>query len=882
MACLACLLALAFVAAEAQQMQSNISQGSSLTPTTNSTWLSRSGLYAFGFYRQGDGYAVGIFLAGIPEKTVVWTANRDDPPVSNTATLLFMGDGLTLVTAEGQNYFVKSSGSASYASMLDSGNFVLYNSGREIVWQSFDHPTDTLLPGQHLLPGSELFSAKSEADHSTGIFRLKMQNDGNLVQYPVDTPDTSVYAFYSSLTSGQGENVTLNFGADGHLYLLDRNVTNIRSITDGGLPTDEGKLYLMRIDVGGIFRLYSHDLKKNAIWSVEWESSKDTCVPKGLCGLNSYCVLIDLETDCKCLPRFKSVNKGNQTSGCERNFVADACINRNENFTYTMEELESTTWEDASKQRLPLRYGRRVNGTSLRALIKVGVPTKPDPDPRIVQPGSKKKGRTDILIIGLSFTALIHFVLDFRDCVVETQCLGIYKNERCELNESVAPRRYAYEELEKMTNNFKEELAHKWIWIGTAIGTAVLVMVLCISRRKLFSGETHPMVENELLEWMESDRSTGDVNGLQNDGKMGNNLTVFSYASVVAATTNFSEENKLGQGGFGPVYKGKLVTGREIAVKRLSRCSGQGTSEFKNELILISELQHTNLVQLFGFCIHGEERMLIYAYMPNKSLDYFLFDSTRAMLLDWTKRFNIIEGIAQGLLYLHKYSRMRVIHRDLKASNILLDEYMKPKISDFGLARIFAHNELEASTNRIVGTYGYMSPEYAMEGIFSIKSDVYSFGVLMLEIISGRRNSSFYNADRVLNIVGYAWELWKEGRGLELMDPTLKDSYTSGCKGHTETRSLLIHQVSFLISGRMVQAPLPVLPLILLIKIWESDWKMTLRSPKSHAIEIPSRAAFASAHRAEHAFFFSASPPPKWPSAVFLNTPRPAETDCFQ
>ncbi|BFG35102.1 hypothetical protein CerSpe_213760 [Prunus speciosa] len=717
MACMACLLlALAFVAAEAQQMQSNISQGSSLTPTTNSTWLSRSGLYAFGFYRQGNGYAVGIFLAGIPEETVVWSANRDDPPVSNNATLLFTSDGLALLTSEGQNYLAKSSGSASYASMLDSGNFVLYNSGRDILWQSFDHPTDTLLPSQRLLSGNELFSAKSETDHSTGIFRLKMQNDGNLVQYPVDTPDTSAYAFYASSTDGAGENVTLNFGADGHLYLLNSTDSNIRNITDGGLPTDEGKLYLMRIDANGIFRLYSHDLKKNANWSVEWESSKDKCVPKGLCGLNSYCVLSDIEAECRCLPGFESVNQGNQTSGCERNFFADACKNRNENFTYTMKELESTTWEDVSymslrlsdkddciqgcledcnceaalfdgstncrKQRLPLRYGRRDIGTSNIALIKVGVPTKPDTDPRIVQPGSKKKG------------------------------------------------------------------------------------------------ETNPMVENELLEWMESDRSTGDVNGLQNDGKMGNNLTVFSYASVMAATTNFSEENKLGQGGFGPVYKGKLVTGQEIAVKRLSRCSGQGTLEFKNELILISELQHTNLVQLFGFCIHGEERMLIYAYMPNRSLDYFLFDSTRAMLLDWTKRFNIIEGIAQGLLYLHKYSRMRVIHRDLKASNVLLDKYMKPKISDFGLARIFTHNELEANTNRVVGTYGYMSPEYAMEGIFSIKSDVYSFGVLMLEIISGRRNSSFYNADHVLNIVGYAWELWKEGKGLELMDPTLKDSCT--------------------------------------------------------------------------------------------------------
>ncbi|KAF3942909.1 hypothetical protein CMV_030479 [Castanea mollissima] len=320
-------------------------------------------------------------------------------------------------------------------------------------------------------------------------------------------------------------------------------------------------------------------------------------------------------------------------------------------------------------------------------------------------------------------------------------------------------------------------------WIGFVIGgtTALLVIFLCIlyylSRRRnvILEGENDATIDDGLLELVNSDRFTS-AHGSQNDTKQGHDLRVFNYNFIMAATNCFSLENKLGEGGFGLVYKGKIPKGQEIAVKRLSRNSGQGISEFKNELILISELQHMNLVRLLGCCIHGEERMLIYEYMPNKSLDCFLFDSTKSKMLDWPKRFSIIEGIAQGLLYLHKYSRLRVIHRDLKASNVLLDENMNPKISDFGMARIFQQNELEANTKRVVGTYGYMSPEYAMEGIFSVKSDVYSFGVLMLEIVSGRKNNSFSHTEHSVNLVGYAWELWKEGATLNLMDPALTDS----------------------------------------------------------------------------------------------------------
>ncbi|TYH86369.1 hypothetical protein ES332_D01G037400v1 [Gossypium tomentosum] len=233
-------------------------------------------------------------------------------------------------------------------------------------------------------------------------------------------------------------------------------------------------------------------------------------------------------------------------------------------------------------------------------------------------------------------------------------------------------------------------------------------------------------------------------------------LPLFNFEELATATNNFHPEKKLGQGGFGPVYKGTLDDGKEIAVKRLSKASGQGLEEFMNEVVVISKLQHRNLVRLFGCCVEAEEKILVYEFMPNKSLDAFLFDPLKQGLLDWRKRFNIIEGISRGLLYLHRDSRLRIIHRDLKASNVLLDQDLNPKISDFGMARIFGGDENQANTKRVVGTYGYMSPEYAMQGQFSEKSDVFSYGVLLLEIVSGRRNTSFYNNEDDLSLLGYS------------------------------------------------------------------------------------------------------------------------------
>ncbi|CAH8352113.1 unnamed protein product [Eruca vesicaria subsp. sativa] len=250
----------------------------------------------------------------------------------------------------------------------------------------------------------------------------------------------------------------------------------------------------------------------------------------------------------------------------------------------------------------------------------------------------------------------------------------------------------------------------------------------------------------------------------------------FGFKTIEAATSNFSEENKLGVGGFGEVYKGILMNGTEVAVKRLSKTSGQGEVEFKNEVLVVAKLQHRNLVRLLGFSLQGEEKLLVYEFVSNKSLDYFLFDASKRVQLDWTMRHNVIIGVSRGILYLHQDSRLKIIHRDLKASNILLDADMNPKIADFGMARIFGMDQTVDNTSKVVGTFGYMPPEYVIHGQFSMKSDVYSFGVLILEIISGKKNSSFYQMGGLVNnLVTYVWRLWENKSLPDLIDPGIKE-----------------------------------------------------------------------------------------------------------
>ncbi|XP_024029349.1 cysteine-rich receptor-like protein kinase 19 isoform X1 [Morus notabilis] len=272
--------------------------------------------------------------------------------------------------------------------------------------------------------------------------------------------------------------------------------------------------------------------------------------------------------------------------------------------------------------------------------------------------------------------------------------------------------------------------------------------------------------------------SARNAENLDNDAP---NPQVFSFNKIKKATNNFSLENKLGEGGFGIVYKGKLPRGQEIAVKRLSKTSNQGVEEFKNEVTLTARLQHVNLARVLGYCTEKEEKMLIYEYIPKHSLDFYIFDPIQRHQLDWKRRVHIIEGIVQGLLYLQEYSNFTIIHRDIKASNILLDHDFNPKISDFGMAKLFRKDELEANTDRIVGTYGYVPPEYVRKGTYSMKYDVYSFGVLLSQIISGKRNTQYYGPSESLHLLQYAYQTWEREKGVEFFDPSLDDS-SSHCK----------------------------------------------------------------------------------------------------
>ncbi|KAK9706474.1 hypothetical protein RND81_07G127800 [Saponaria officinalis] len=315
------------------------------------------------------------------------------------------------------------------------------------------------------------------------------------------------------------------------------------------------------------------------------------------------------------------------------------------------------------------------------------------------------------------------------------------------------------------------------IWASVGLLGLAVVLWICLSRKK-------PKVESRDLP-PSSPKGTS-IPFLP--GLVDVEFVQYNFTTLKTATGDFSAENRLGRG-FGIVYKGTLEMGKQVAIKRLSRLSGtsgQGTKEFMNEARFLAKLQHKNLVRLVGSCSDGDEKLLVYEFMPNSSLERFLSDPNKRTLLDWGKRYKIIMGIARGLQYLHEDSRemtqdsrLTIIHCDLKPGNILLDKQMNAKIADFGTDKLNGVEQKSGNTSRIVGTQGYMAPEYIMTEEYSEKYDVYSFGVMLLEIVSGQKNRILYPSQQKEDLPVHIWRLWTEGRSLDITDPTLYNNCSS-------------------------------------------------------------------------------------------------------
>ncbi|XP_058073054.1 receptor-like serine/threonine-protein kinase SD1-8 isoform X2 [Magnolia sinica] len=731
------------------------------------TLISAGEVFELGFFTPGKSKNryVGIWYKKVKNRTVVWVANRKNPVLHSSGVLTINSTNGNLMISDknGSNFMVTNDSATNQttAQLLDSGNLILIegnstNHEGRVIWQSFDYPTDTYLPGMKLGVNRTsrrkwlLTSWTSEDDPAPGNFTNGIDSDG-LAQlftwrgrqkyWTSGTWNGEIFSLLPEMRTYPIFNYSYVSNEDGTYFIYSLY--------------DKTTISISVIDVSGQMKQMTW-LESSLSWYPFWSQPGVACDFYAACGAYGIC---DGSTSlCKCLPGFEPYSGRDWHAGDKSN----RCMRRI--------QLKCGN-EDGFSRLNGMIFSAHARVLKNSSLSLEECESECRRNCSCIAYASAHDNRT-----GCSFWD--GELMNLRKISVNVPDLYV-RLAASELDPPTDSRQQA-------TRNGKKKRQQVIIAVTITISILLFGSVTCyFCRRNLKPKGNQERSQEVLLHELRNngsdDRESINANMLREGRRKGLELPLFSFATVVAATDNFSPTNKLGQGGFGPVYKGMLHEGPEIAVKRLSRSSGQGLEEFKNEIILIAKLQHMNLVRILGCCIEGEEKILLYEYMPNKSLDSFLFDPTKGKLLDWGKRVHIINGIAQGLLYLHKYSRLRVIHRDLKASNILLDGEMNPKISDFGMARIFGRNESEANTNRVVGTYGYMSPEYAMEGLFSEKSDVFSFGVLLLEIVSGKKNTSFYHSDRSLNLLGYAWELWKDGRVSELMDPMLGDPTSSCC-----------------------------------------------------------------------------------------------------
>ncbi|CAG7908195.1 unnamed protein product [Brassica rapa] len=744
-----------------------LSSSESLTISSNRTLVSPGGAFELGFFKPSalPRWYLGIRYKKVSEKTYAWVANRNNPLFTSIGTLKISGNNLHLLDQSNNTVWWTSSPSGDVtapviAELLSNGNFVLRHSDNNddpssFLWQSFDFPTDTLLPEMKLGIDHKkernwiLTSWRAADDPASGNFTFNLETQWGLPEFILRS-DGRVAA-----RSGPWDGI--EFSGIPEMQRSDNIISNF-TVNSGEAA------YSFRMTNHSIYSiLTARDwMLVRVTWtstSLEWKRSEDNlftdiCDVYHVCyGPNTYC---DINTSprCNCIRGFVPQNA---TEWAER----DEVLGRSRSGCVRKTPLNCEEYHD-----FVLLNNTKLPDTKT-ATVDQGII-----DEKICKERCLSDCNCTSFAFGKNGLGCVTWTGDLVD--IRTYFEGGY---------ALFVKVPAADDPDFSSGEKRDRTGNTIGWSigGVSVLLLLSVILFCFwkRRQKQAKADATPIEGNQV---QLNEMVLRNINSSREDEIEDLDLPLMDFEAVVAATERFSHSNQVGKGGFGAVYKGRLSDGQEIAVKRLSAMSAQGTDEFLNEVRLIARLQHVNLVRLLGCCVQANEKILIYEYLENLSLDSHIFDKTRSSMLNWQMRFDIINGIARGLLYLHQDSRFRIIHRDLKASNVLLDKDMAPKISDFGLARMFGRDETEANTRKVVGTYGYMSPEYAMNGTFSMKSDVFSFGVLLLEIISGKRNKGFC-----------VWRNWNEGQGLEIVDTAvIVDSSSPTCRPREILRCLQI------------------------------------------------------------------------------------------
>ncbi|KAJ4753400.1 Serine/threonine-protein kinase [Rhynchospora pubera] len=742
--CLISCLLLALVPLQLQAQTTtathNVTVGSVLNSAgPNISWLSPSGEFAFGF-RAADGnsseFLLAIWFVNTADRTTAWYVNGDKPaPIGST--LQFTSFGLSLKNSAGQETWSAGVNGAVYAAMLDTGNFVLYNSSGKPIWQSFDNPSDTILPTQVLQLGSYLKSRLMATDYTTGRFILRVQDDGNLVFYTLPLVSENQYSpYWASDTVGNG--TKLVFNETGNIYFVLKNGTF--DVTFGQLNTPSDFYQRATLDYDGVFRQYVHPKRSSTSarggWSDSWTVvdllPENICdnggsnEGSGICGFNSYCKLTSNNSvDCECPPQYSFLDPNRKYKGCTPDFPPQSCkLDESDQFEFL--SISNLDWrladyewyysvdEDTCRQQCLNDCFCSVVVFSQGNCWKKKIPLS--------------NGR-------------------MGDFVDRTLLLKVPKNNSTQIQ--------VHEE-----NGWKKD-KRVWILAGSLLlGSSVFVNVLLI------------LVVVLVTHYYQKKNMKGISQQQTCLSALGQSPLSFTYKELESATNEFSEE--VGRGGSGVVYKGYIHQHEQetmfIAVKNMdTQVLSNTEKEYTTEVQTIGQTFHRNLVRLLGFCNEGPHRLLVFEFMNNGSLNSWLLNGTTKP--SWNQRFQVALGIARGLLYLHEECSTQIVHCDMKPQNILLDDNLTPKISDFGLAKLLKTDQTRTNTG-IRGTKGYVAPEWFKNVGITSKVDVYSFGVILLEIVCCRRNVDQDIEDEEQVVLAY-WvnDCYRDGR-LSLVLPT--------------------------------------------------------------------------------------------------------------